>query len=104
MKILIKATNFELTPALREFVEEKIGQLAKLLSRWDHEGGIEIQVEVGKTTHHHNKGDVFRAEANLHLPNAMLRAEDTNETIYSAIDKVRDKLKRELERYKEKNS
>ena len=101
MKIDIKATNLDLTPALREYIEEKIGALTKFLKRWDPEGIVEAWVEVGRTTKHHYKGNVFRAEVDLRLPGKILRAEDENFDIRVAIDRVRDKLRREIEKYKE---
>lgn len=102
MKITIKATNLELTSAINEYIEEKLGAIKKFTSRWDLEGAVEMRVEIGRTSQHHHKGEVFRAEANLKLPGKLLRAEDEDFDIRVAIDKVRDKLKREVEKYKDK--
>ena len=101
MKIDIKATNLDLTEVLKEYVEEKIGALAKFLKRWDPEGVVEAWVEIGRTTKHHHKGNVFRAEADLRVPGKVLRAEDEDFDIRVAVDRVRDKLKREVKKYKE---
>lgn len=100
MKISIKATNLDLTPSFREYIEEKIGSLTRFVRRWDLEGAVEVWVEVGRTTRHHHKGDVFRAEADLRLPHKVLRAEDEDFDVRVAVDRVRDKLKREVEKYK----
>lgn len=102
MKIIIKSTNLDLTPALKEYIEEKIGALQKFVSRFDLEGAVEARVEVGRTSKHHLKGKVLRAEVNLDLPGKVLRAEDEDYDVRVAIDRVRDKLKREIEKYKEK--
>ncbi len=101
MKINIKSTHLDLTPALKEYIEEKIGSLAKFLKRWDPEGVVEAYVEVARTTKHHHKGNVFRAETDLRVPGKVLRAEDEDWDIRAAIDRVKDKLKREAEKYKE---
>ena len=101
MKINLKATGVALTAPLKEYVEEKIGSLKKFLSRWDTEGAAEAWVEVGRTTSHHHKGNVFRAEVDIRVPGKVLRGEDVDFDVRVAIDRVRDKLKRELERYKE---
>lgn len=101
MKINIKSTNLELTPALREYLEEKIGMLKKFLKRWEAEGVTEIWVEVGRTTRHHQKGEVFRAEADLRVPGKVLRAEEESFDVRAAIDKMRDTLKREIIKYKD---
>ena len=103
MKIHIKATNFELTTSLKDYVDEKIGSIGKLIKKWDMDSSIEVRVEIGRTTNHHHKGDVFRAEANLRLPHKILRAEDENTDIRTAIDRVEDMLKREITKYKESN-
>ncbi len=100
MKTTIKATGIDLTVPLKEYVEEKIGALEKFVKRWDVEGGVEVWVEVGRTTRHHKKGDVFRAEADLRLPKKVLRAEDEDFDIRVAVDRVRDKLEREINKYK----
>ena len=98
MKIIIKATNFELTPSIKEYIEIKIGSLEKFIKA----SFYEAWVEVGKTTHHHHKGQVFRAEVQLKLPGKGLRVESLKEDIHLAIDEVKDELQRELKQYQEK--
>jgi|SRR3989344_167472 len=101
MKIHLKATNVDLTESLKAYVDEKLGGIEKFAGRWDAEGLVEVWVEVGRTTRHHQKGNVFRAEADLRLPKKILRAEDEDFDIRVAVDRVRDKLEREIEKYKE---
>jgi putative sigma-54 modulation protein len=101
MKIHIKATQIELTESISSYVQEKIGALAKFVERWDAEGAIEVWCEVGRTTRHHHKGDVFRAEADMRLPGAVLRAEDADGDLRVAVDRVRDKLEQEIRKYRE---
>ena len=91
----------ELTDAIRAYVEEKINHLDKFLDPTDE--SIEAQVEVGKTTEHHQKGQVFRAEINLHLRGKYLRVEQAAEDLYAAIDLARDEMAREIKGAKEKN-
>ena len=100
MKINIKATGFELTPSLKIYIEDKLGGLAKFVKRFDEEGIVEIWLEVGRTTQHHHKGGVFRAEVDLRLPKQVLRAEKESDDIHTAIDMVRDTLHSEIEKYK----
>ena len=102
MTLNIKATNITLTPALREYVEKKIGSLDRFLARWEREGAIEVWIEVGRTTRHHVKGDIFRAEVTVRMPGRkVLRADDEGVDVRAAIDKVRDILKTEIQKYKE---
>ncbi len=111
MKINIKATNIELNEALRFWVENKIGELDKFLGVFGTEqekpfiGGkekIEAWVEIGKTTKGQLKGDIFRAEVQIHLPKQSLRAEAVDADLRRAINIVKDELQREIKKYKGK--
>jgi ribosomal subunit interface protein len=96
MDIKIKATKMEMTPALEQAVNEKFGNLDKYFDNI-----IGCEVEIGKTTAHHHKGDVFRAEVNLEVPKKIIRAEAETDDLYKAMTEVKDKLKIELVKYKE---
>lgn len=104
MRLQIKGTGFELTPALSQLIEKKFGSLAKLLARWEKNDEILLRVEIAKNTKHHNKGKIWYAEGNLDLPLKILRIEETNEEMYAAIDKLKDRLKNELLDLKDKLS
>jgi ribosomal subunit interface protein len=101
MKILIKFTNLDSTPAIKKYAETKVGSVAKFLKRIDEEGAIKAQVELARRSFHHKKGDVFKAEVNLHLPGKMLRAVERDWDIRVAIDKMKAKLQAEVKKYKE---
>ena len=102
MKINIKATNLDLTPAIREYIEEKIGSLSHFLKRFEVKNEIEVFVEIARTTKHHRHGNVLYAEAIVSLGKKILRAEHFDWDIRVAIDKVKDKLQQEIKKYKEK--
>lgn len=104
MRIQIKATGFEMTPSLQQLVEEKIMSLEKYITRWDEGDGVIVRVEVAKTTNHHQKGQIFMAEANLDLPKHMIRVEETNEDMHKAIEAMKDSLKTEILKAKEKEA
>lgn len=89
----------ELTSAIREYTEEKLSHLDELLPE---DPSILADVEVGKTTNHHHKGDVFRCEVNLRVPGNLLRVEKVEEDLYKAIDKVKDHLARQIREWREK--
>lgn len=99
MKIKIKATKIDLTPEIKDYVQEKMDMLEKYL------GDIQVihcDVEVGMAVGGQNSGDIYRCEVNLDLPRQMLRVEKTEKDIFKAIDKVKDHLARSIRRYKEK--
>jgi len=108
MNIIIKTKNIELTPSLRNFVEEKIGSLDKyfnLLQTKDDPAlvsKIEAIVEVGRTTLHHRKGNVCRAEVLLSFHRNSLRAAKSANDLEIAITAVRDDLQRQITAFKEK--
>lgn len=99
MKINIKSTKIELTDAIKNYVQEKMDMLEKNL------GSIKVlncDVEVGMTSNHHNKGEIYRTEVNLNLPGELLRVEKTEEDLYRSIDNVKDHLTMAIKKYKEK--
>ena len=98
MQIDIKGTNLELTEAIKDYVNEKIGGLEKFFDQI-----LEARVDVGLTTKHHQKGNIFRAEVNLEVPQKhIIRAEAEREDLYMAINEVKDELQRQIKKYKEK--
>jgi len=113
VKIVIKATNLELNQELRDYIEEKIGGLEKFAKVFQNENyyngffakgkpRVEVWVEIEKTTRHHQKGDIFRAEAQMRFPGKSLRAESKRDDLKLAITEIKDELQRELKQYKEK--
>lgn len=101
MKITIKSTGLELTPPIKEFIEEKVGSVQKFLQRYDENDAVLANVEIARSTKHHNKGDVYKAEININLPGQILRAQTENEDVRVAINEAKDTLKREIDKYKD---
>lgn len=99
MNIHIQTIGIELTAAIRAQVEKKMQALAKYL----HTDVVDIDVEVGKTTAHHHKGQIFFCEAHIRAPGvAIIRTREEDEDLYAAIDEVHDELQRQLVDLKEK--
>ncbi len=97
MNINIKGTGIELTDAIKQYVNEKFGDLDKFFDNIQR-----FDIDIGKRSVHHNKGKIFYAEANVHVPGKDIRVVKDTEDLYKAIDKVRDHLKGELKELKEK--
>lgn len=93
MKINTKATNIELTPAIKEYIEKKITMLGKFIRDTD---AVLINVEVGKTTKHHKSGDFFKAEIHLMENGKNHYAVVETDDLYAAIDEVKDEIVREM--------
>ncbi|MBI5799007.1 MAG: ribosome-associated translation inhibitor RaiA [Candidatus Yonathbacteria bacterium] len=101
MQIKIKTTNIELTSAIENYVEEKIWSVEKFAMPHENENPV-VEVEIGKTTNHHEHGDVFRAEVNLSVRGKHFRATSEKDDLYAAIDDMRNELVRELSSHKDK--
>lgn len=101
LNLRLKGTKIELTPELKAYVEEKMEKMERYL------GDVQVlhfDVELEKTTEHHHKGEIYRAEVNLDLPGELLRIERTEDDIMKAIDKVEDHLIEAIKKYKDKKS
>jgi putative sigma-54 modulation protein len=102
MKINITTKNFDLTPAIREYIQDKMDSLDKFVEEWTMTGSVEADFDAGRTTNHHNKGNIYYAEVNLKVPGKLLRAQKTEEDLHAAIDAVKEVLAEEIKEYKEK--
>ena len=101
MKIMTHGLHMEVTPTIREHIEEKIGGLEHFLDP-KHADLAEVRVEVGRSTQHHHKGNVFYAEANLKIGKEFFRATMQHEDLHAAINDVRDELERQFKKHKTK--
>ena len=101
MVLSVKASNTDLTDAIRQYIEEKTVAIEKLVGESD--SGASLEVEVGKTTNHHNKGPFMRAEFTLTYLGEVFRAEQECEDLYEAIDTAKDDLRRQVSESKERS-
>lgn len=100
MHIILQTKNIALTSGIKAFAEGKIGAISKLLSAREKESA-EARVEVGKPSRHHSKGFVFYAEINLKIGGTLWRATEEHVDLHTAIDLARDKIERQLRKFKE---
>jgi ribosomal subunit interface protein len=99
MRIIVQGTNLELISSVRDAVDDKIGGLSHLLTGVDPET-VEARVEIGVPQEHVVSRGLFRAEVNLSLPGALLRAEAESRTLHAALTEVKDELQRQIEHYR----
>lgn len=97
MTINIVAKSMELTPAIKQYAEEKMEGLEKYLDSIRH-----IDIEVGMANGHHNKGDIFECKANVQIGGETIMVEREADDLYKAIDKVKDHLREEITQWKKK--
>jgi ribosomal subunit interface protein len=96
----VKATNIKLTQEISDYLDKRLQSIEKLIDPNDTSAIFDI--EIGKTTEHHQTGNIFRAEINLHIAGKQFRATSEAETILNAIDKTEKDIIKELRRAKDK--
>ncbi|OGE73620.1 MAG: ribosomal subunit interface protein [Candidatus Doudnabacteria bacterium RIFCSPLOWO2_02_FULL_42_9] len=84
-----------LTPSVKQYVNEKIGNLGKFIVATD----AKVELERDK---HHKSGQVFRAEVMLIVGGKVMRGETRAEDVYAAIDLVIPKIKDQIGKFKDK--
>lgn len=94
MRYNVRGENIEVTPALREFTEKKIGKLERYF-----EDSVEANVNVNLK--YYNEQD-SKIEVTIPMTDLVLRAEEHNEDMYAAIDLVTNKLERQIRKHKTK--
>jgi len=89
MKTIITGKNIEVTEGLRERVEKKIGKLDKF---FNNETEAHVTLSVQRTRQ--------IAEVTISFNGIVLRAEESNEDMYTSIDKAIDLLERQIRKHK----
>ncbi len=91
MKVEFTGRNTEVTPALREFAEEKLHKLTKLFDE-----PIDAHVVLSIVKHRHI------AEIQLNCRNIVFSGTEETADLYASIGEVVDKLERQALKHKEK--
>lgn len=91
MQITINGHHLEVTEALQQYVESK---LKKLDQHHDKISSVQVMLSVDHLDQ--------KAEATVHVSGKDLFADAVSEDLYAAIDKLADKLDRQLIKHKEK--
>ncbi|SFB21626.1 MULTISPECIES: ribosome-associated translation inhibitor RaiA [unclassified Bacillus (in: firmicutes)] len=94
MNYNIRGENLEVTPAIREYVEKKISKLERYFTETP-EANVNVNLKVfqDKTS---------KVEVTIPMPNLVLRAEESHEDMYAAVDLITDKLERQIRKHKTK--
>ena len=100
MRITIKATGIEHTNAIDSYVKKALAAVEKVLD--PNEKSVLARIDVGMSTKHHKTGNIFYAEVTMRLPGKDFRATSKADTLYSAIDAMKDEITREVKRHHEK--
>jgi putative sigma-54 modulation protein len=96
MNLTISGHHLELTPAIREYVQNKLERITR---HFDHVIDIAVILTVDKLP---EKEKRQKAEINLHVRGKDLHVESIAVDLYAAIDTLIDKLDRQVIKYKTK--
>ncbi len=103
MQINLKGTNIEVTPAIRDYVEKRVTNLEKLLSKIEERGGeATVNFEVAKNTNHHKGGAIFHADCLINIEGEKFYASADEEDLNQAVDAVKETLFREISKNKDR--
>ena len=91
MQLNISGHHVDVTDALKSYVEDK---LQKLERHYDHITNAHVVLTIEKLQQ--------KAEATIHISGAELFADANCDDMYAAIDKLTDKLDRQILKHKEK--
>lgn len=92
MNLNITGHHVEVTPALHDYVT---GKVDKVIRHFDHVTSVHVILTVEKL--------VQKAEITLHVKGKDIHADCSDTDLYAAIDKLIDKLDRQVLKYKDKN-
>jgi putative sigma-54 modulation protein len=93
MNFSIRGDRIEVTEALREYVEKKLGRLERY---FEAPPTSEVNVKLSVIREKQN------VEVTIPLTGVLLRAEERSDDMYASIDLVVDKLERQIRKYKTK--
>jgi putative sigma-54 modulation protein len=89
MNIKFTGKGMDVTEALRDVTEKKIGRLDKYFQK-DIEGNVTFSSEKNRKI----------IEVTINLPGTIIRAEESSDDMYASIDKAVDVLERQMRKYK----
>ncbi|WP_297428009.1 ribosome-associated translation inhibitor RaiA [uncultured Acinetobacter sp.] len=100
MQITIRGHHLSITPAIEDNIRAQFFQLTKHL---DQVSSMQVKLskdhQVDKRSKKGSSNHI--AEAIIRVPGAELFAQATADDMYSSIKKMTEKLKRQLEKYRE---
>jgi putative sigma-54 modulation protein len=97
LNMVVKGRRMDVRPDIRDYAEEKVGKVARILN------GLAMSVEI-ELYHERNRsiGDHQVAEVTVYTKGHILRARESASDMKAAIDKVAGKLERQARKFKEK--
>ena len=97
MDVRIKSTDFEMTPAISQYLDERIAAIEKMMG--DDASVTRCEVEIGRDAGRPRHGsNIYFAEFNVLFAGQQVRATNHSESINGAIDDAKEEVLRQLRR------
>ncbi len=94
MQVVVTGRNIELTPALKDYLLEKLQRAQK---HFDHPLDVIALLSVAKNP---SIADNQTAEVTIKVNGNIIRGEESTENMYASIDLVANKIERQLRKFK----
>jgi ribosomal subunit interface protein len=101
MAVIITHGTIRLTSSLDALVKRQAAKIERFTKRFG--SGVIIRIELSRSTRHHKKGRVFRAEINCNVPGVRIgtfRAEVAHEDLRAAFTETSREIIRQLEKFR----
>ncbi len=100
MELRIKTTDYEMTPEIQAYLDDKISAIEKLVL---DEAAL-CDVEIGRAVGHSQQGSIWMAEITLTAFGERFRAQAQEESVNAAIDIAKDEMLQQLRKSKGKHT
>lgn len=94
MHVVVTGRNIDLTPSLKEYLNEKLQRAQK---HFNHPLEVQALLSVAKNPSIPNNQT---AEVTIKVNGNIIRGEESSENMYNSIDLVADKIERQLRKFK----
>ena len=91
MNFIISGKNIEVTPGLKDAIEQKLGKLERYFTP-ETDINVTLSVEKGRQ----------KIEVTIPVKGNIIRSEQTSDNMYVSIDLVEEVIERQLRKYKNK--
>lgn len=99
MQLQVKGKNLQITDALFDHAEKKLGKLSRVLPPWDDATLVELELSVENTR---SSGQEQVAEVTVRTKGPVLRVRERDPDMYNAIDHAAKKLERQAAKYRDR--
>lgn len=101
MKLQLTGRKYDIDDELARYTKKRLGSLDKYLPRKHKVKQMQVEIFRDPSGKEDNR---YRVKASLHLPENEIVAETATMNPHAAVDIVREKLKLQIRKYKEKHA